>query len=517
MDSPSFQSILFDKPVSENEVDAHDIPAFFRDLNLDQILQSITKGREEYGLDHFFCYPLKDVEAIGYRQDALRDLEGGGLRKYIDSFAESMRAIRQHLSQADKLQYQYQKIGWFLDAVEIYCDAIMSLYDGLSRTNLNSQGFRSFRDYLGTYVSSEGFKSLLGETKRLKKKLSGIEYRIHIQGLRVTVGKYGGEPDYSAEVEKTFRKFQEGAIEEYAMRGRPRFESPEMNQVEERVLDMVAKLYPDVFSELVDYRGRHGDFLDQSIRRFDREVQFYIAYLQMIETMRQTGLEFCYPQVNDRSKSIRADQTFDLALANMLIREHSKVVTNDFYLDDPERVFVVSGPNQGGKTTFARTFGQLHYLARLGYPVPGKEARLYLSDRLFTHFAREEHIESLQGKLQDELVRMKDILQLATANSIIIVNEGFASTTVNDALFLGREILQRIIERGCLCVYVTFLDELSTLGEATVSMVSTVVPENPTQRTFKVVRKPADGRAYALAIAEKYGLTHQSVKRRLAR
>ncbi|MDG7016674.1 MAG: DNA mismatch repair protein MutS, partial [Nitrososphaerota archaeon] len=80
-----------------------------------------------------------------------------------------------------------------------------------------------------------------------------------------------------------------------------------------------------------------------------------------------------------------------------------------------------------------------------------------------------------------------------------------------------REILQRIIDRGCLGAYVTFIDELSRLGEATVSMVSTVVPENPSQRTFKVVRKPADGRAYAMAIAEKYGLTRQSVGRRLTR
>jgi DNA mismatch repair protein MutS len=220
VDRPSFQSILFNKPVSETEVDAQDIPAFFRDLNLDQILQSITKGREEYGLGPFFCYPLNDVEAIGYRQDVMRDLEVGGLRNHIDSFAESMRAIRQHLSQADKLHYQYQKIGWFLDAAEIYCDAIRSLYDGLSRANPNSQGFRSLRDYLGTYVSSEGFKSLLGETKKLKEKLSGIEYRIHIQGLRVTVGKYGGEPDYSAEVEETLRGLSGAAAEIQSVKDR---------------------------------------------------------------------------------------------------------------------------------------------------------------------------------------------------------------------------------------------------------------------------------------------------------
>jgi DNA mismatch repair protein MutS len=66
-------------------------------------------------------------------------------------------------------------------------------------------------------------------------------------------------------------------------------------------------------------------------------------------------------------------------------------------------------------------------------------------------------------------------------------------------------------------VYVTFVDELASLDDATVSMVSLVTPENPALRTYKVVRKPADGLAYAAAIANKYGLSYRSLRRRIAR
>jgi hypothetical protein len=77
-------------------------------------------------------------------------------------------------------------------------------------------------------------------------------------------------------------------------------------------------------------------------------------------------------------------------------------------------------------------------------------------------------------------------------------------------------VLTRISDLGALALCVTFVDELSTLGEETVSMVSTVVPENPAERTFRIVRRRADGLAYAAALAEKYGLTYDSLRRRMA-
>ena len=113
------------------------------------------------------------------------------------------------------------------------------------------------------------------------------------------------------------------------------------------------------------------------------------------------------------------------------------------------------------------------------------------------------------------MVRVREILRQATGSSVIIMNESFSSTTLNDALVLGTAVLHQIVELGALCVCVTFVDELASLSKTTVSMVGTVVPDNPAERTYKIVRQPADGLAYAWAIAEKYGLSYESLRGRV--
>lgn len=509
----TFRSILFDESEVGTNPEQEKTPDFFHDLNLDQVVASFTAGRDEYRLEPFFFKPLRDARTINYRYDVMRDLENPALLAHIHSFAQRMRAMRDHLAQVEKLHYKLQKQSWFVDAVNIYCGAVRRLSQDLNGTDLRSRGFIALCAYLTDYTSSESFTELATETEEIRANLCGLQYCVYITGDRIRVSRYKGEADHSAQVLSTFEKFKQGAA---AKDYRFNFPCPtEMDHVEAAILDMVARLYPEVFTSLKEHFQHHRNFLDQAIGQFDREIQFYVACLELVERYRKTGLRFCYPTVTDQSKEVYGREAFDLALANKLLRENAETVTNDFYLTNPERVFVVSGPNQGGKTTFARTFGQLHYLASIGCPVPGSAAKLFIFDKLFTHFESEEDIRNRSGKLEDDLLRIHRILEQATSNCILIMNESFVSTTLKDALFLSKEIMRQIIRRDMLCVSVTFLDELASLSDTTVSMVSTVYPEDPARRTFKVVRKPPDGLAYATAIAERYHLTYESVKRRI--
>jgi DNA mismatch repair protein MutS len=508
----AFYSILFERQDDRVETLPPDAPVF-SDLNLDQIIAGITAGKEEYDLEPFFRAPLRSVRAITYRQQVMRELEDPGLLSLLKRFARAMHSMREHREQSEKLRNKYQKEAWFVDAIAIYCEAVTALATDLAAADIKARGLTTFRKYLRGYVTSDSFLSLVAETKALKAGISSIQYAVIIRDGSFTVRNYEEEPDYSAEVQRAFERFQLGAVKDYTVRFRNGW--PEMNHVEEKILEFVVNLNPEIFLRLDNYCLKHESYLDDLVGAFDREIQFYVSYLEYVSRLTPEGLKVCYPEILAARKDVAGSGAFDLALAHKLLADHKPVVCNDFYLTEPERVFVVTGPNQGGKTTFARTFGQLHYLGALGCSVPASRARVLLFDRLLTHFQQAEQPEALHGALEESLIRIHDILAQATSNSVIILNEIFTSTTVRDALFLSEKVLTDVFKLDLLCVFVTFVDELASLNEKVVSMVATVVPENPALRTYKIVRTPAQGLAWAMSIAEKYRVTYVALKERL--
>jgi hypothetical protein len=507
-------SLLFEQPrPARVRRDGYEDRSFARELNLFQVLTGIMGDHEDADLiaDVFFA-TLRDGDAVRYRQAVFRDLDDPAVLDAVTRFTDQLAQVRAHLRQLRDMRDRYQREGWHLDAASGYCAAVRSLAGDLAAARPRSRGLTALRDHLAAYASSPAFTVLDADTRDCVSALGRVRYCTRIRGPRVDVTRYQEEADYSAEVLKTFERFQQGAPRDYLIRYRTR---PGMNHIAAQIAERVARLFPEEFGALAEHARGHADFLDEGIRRADEELRFYLAYLDYVRPLRQAGLRLCYPEVSATAKEVSATATFDLALASKLAAVGEPVITNDFHLAGAERILVVTGPNQGGKTTFARTFGQLHHLASIGCPVPGSAARLFLPDRIFTHFEREEDLTRMTGRLEDDLLRIGEILRAATGDSVIILNETFASTTTHDAEFLGTRLLTKIVRLDALAVYVTFVDELASLGPSVVSMMSTVVAGRPAMRTFKVVRKPADGLAYALAMAEKYDLTYGGLRERL--
>lgn len=512
----AIRSLLYGESGPPADLDRRERPAYFADLNLDQVVADIARGVDGHHLAPYFHHPLRDVVLVSFRQDVFRDLADPDVHAAAERFAAAMSRLRRRLRILARLSHPPQRNRWLVELVLEHTDTVAEFAAGLDTAELHSAGLRGLRDDLGGYQDSAEFRALRDRARELLDRLDAVRYDLLLRGDTVTIGPPhpGPDNDFSARIRATFARFRTGPEPD------PVTEPPPergLDEVEATVLDLVVRLAPGLFADLDRFHARHADFVTADLDRLDRELGFYLGYLAYTAPLRAAGLSCELPEISVTSKDFRARDTFDLALAAALHRRGAVAVPNDVELTGTERIIVVSGPNQGGKTTLSRAFGQLHHLAALGCPVPGRDVRIFLPDNIFTHYAREETPAEDTGLLAAELDRLHAILSRATPDSVVILNEIFSATTTQDARTLSATVLREIADLDALCVWVSFLDELSRLSPKTVSTVSTMADGSRTDRTFKVVRRAADGRAYALAIAERHGLTYRQLTERLRR
>jgi len=509
----SFPSVLYRSPADELPPPPGP-PRHFGDLHLDQIVAEIAAVHREYDLAPLFHVPLRDPELVAFRQDAMRDVEAEPVAASALRFGDRMRAMRAHRQRAGAAASPDERDLWLFAAALVYQEGVNALLHGLASGSVRSQAFTALREYLEAYTGSAAFVAFAAESDRVGTALGTVRFTLDVRGNAVTVRALADEADYGILVEQTFARFRRRGE---APTAPSRTLEENLNHVETEILERVALLHPGPFTALRAFVSAERDYVSGVLARFEREVHFYLAYLTVVGTVRGAGLSFSYPRVSRKSKAMGARDAFDLALALALRRagRREPVVCNDYRLDGDERILVITGPNQGGKTTFARMLGQAQYLASLGCPVPGAEVELPLCDGILTHFERPEDPGALRGKLQDDLIRIRDLLRGATPWTLLILNEAFSSTTAHDALVLGRKVLAAVSALDAPTVWVTFLSDLASFDRKTVSVVSEVDPADPAVRTFKLSRRPADGLAYAKAIAEKHGVTYTRLRERL--
>ncbi|TKI07842.1 MutS-related protein [Martelella alba] len=507
----SFNSILYPDDYPAEPLADNGPPGYFHDLNLDQLIAVLTEGREEYHLAPVFYHRETSADVVRYRQAIMDDVREPAVNALIKTFARDMQGLRDILAKNAKRGYLHNQTRWHLTAVTRYSAAIDALGEGLSAVVPRSAGLRHFSDYVRAYRQSTAYRELCRRASALTATLSRLRYSLLIRGNTIDIDRDDDPVNYSEEILHLFQAF-------VATSAQDRLKVPpvpaEMNHIEGEILDCLARLYHDEFTELAAFYHDYAEFIPKTFARFDKEIQFYVCYADFMDRLIKTGLPFCRPEIATDSKAIFCHDGFDAMLAWNLIAKDMAVVGNDFSLNGNERIGVITGPNQGGKTTFARMVGQLHHLTAIGCPVPGRQARLLLCDNIFTQFEKSERVVNLHGKLEEDLLGIQRILADSTASSLIILNEVFNSTTAKDAVFLGGKVIEGILARGALAVYVTFIDELTAISDKVVSMMSLMADSE--RRSFKICRKAADGRAFSRTLVEKYGLTYEILSQRLA-
>jgi hypothetical protein len=217
------------------------------------------------------------------------------------------------------------------------------------------------------------------------------------------------------------------------------------------------------------------------------ELGFYIGCLNLHERLSHKGESTCFPQPAAAGElRLAARGLYDVCLS---LSMDEGVVGNDVTADGKNLV-MITGANRGGKSTFLRSLGLAQVMMQCGMFVPATYFCANISRGVFTHFKREEDATMRSGKLDEELSRMSAIVGEITPNSVVLLNESFASTNEREGSEIAAQIVRALLESGVKVLYVTHIFDLarrfhSANLDSVLFLRAERLPDG--QRTFRMI------------------------------
>lgn len=516
--------------VPERTPGSADPTPFLADLHLDAVIDAMAPGPFQRVV---WENPPDDPAEVAQRQDVLRDLQRPAIRVAATHFAAAVTDAAAALTSRSRDHYRLCGQVQLLAALHHFAAAVRAFAAELAEQVPASPRLRDVTDALAAWVAGPRFAELADGSAALLRELCEPSAELGVVAETVwadadtgqsgwvpqvaaLLGRLGSdpgepEPDASARPAPASGHAHHHGPAPTRPAVRPRREP---NHVEEQALGLIAQLRPDTFARLRVFLAAPVATVDAPLRRLAEELRFFLGALAVVDDLAARGIAWCLPRVTAALGAIDVRGLLDVALA--LTDPTLTPVSNDLRLTSEQRVVFVTGPNQGGKTTLVRAIGQLAHLAALGLPVPAASATLPLHRPLLTHFPRPDDPAQGHGGLAEELVRLRAVLDAASAPALVIFNELLSTTSADDALQVSHLVLQRFANVGCRVLWVTFLDDLVTGVPGAASLVGQVHPDDPTRPTFRFRAQPPAGHSHAVVLAARFGLSADDLAGRLS-
>lgn len=518
-----FQSILF----GSTEITlSKETPDFFHDLQLDYLLERMleqVKGYETYR--YFYTFP-GTAELISYRQQIVKDMESEELCTVIRSFCRRMQESEKIYHLSLKSKGEIASATYHLQAATLYWEALQKLQEDLQGVAFSSEGMKAFAAYIEKEIDAQreqGFEHALAQANRF---FSELTFTLSLDPDKIMVTEQNGESKTENKKEKgePFKNYfkelakllgQEPEEAQYAMTDI--FPEPlEISQLEHVLVGLLKKSKPQVFQEIREFKEKFPEIYSKVLLNFEEEVQFYLCFQKFKTRTRGMGYPMNTPEVSGEQE-FKGRGVYDLALVWKQADNNYNVVSNNFAMKEKPSFFVVTGPNQGGKTTFARSMGQAVYFTLMGLSANVESFSMPMFKGISTHFEAEETLQSNSGKLKEEINRLIPMMsRIQNRNHFVILNELFTTATTHDALFMGRKVMESFLERECYGIYVTHIQELAEETEEIISLVAQLEPGEESRRSYRMLPMKAQGYGYSDALVKKFHLEYEDIVRRLS-
>ena len=531
-----FVSLLYPNETSQiYHQDRNNLPdiseAVCDELGLNEIF-----GLKSCSLTDFFT---SDEEVIAYRQGTISDLLSNselldtlsGIHPILDDIRELRRLDSDNVSSADSYLYSITEI-------ELYVTCLDTLKRGFAKVNgkLQSDAFTALSEFVTELTESEYYREL-------NKKLEALSERVH-EVKSITIGVNLDRelrPESAGVISINSEKFKSGKVLDKILRlsfkndaftciaNLAPFCKGQSDNKQEALIGAFNTAIEDVFhssvkgwrSVVADYVMENTDFLLKLLP----EIEFVSRAAELITKLSaHPGCSVTVPTIKPMAdKAFSAAELYNPRVALAIDDE---IVTNDLTFDNDARIYVLTGPNRGGKSVITVALGAAQAMAQLGLPVPASNAEISPVSGIYTHFPEGADDTIDKGRLGEECARLKEIFDGADEDSMILLDESLSSTGAYEASYIASEILSAFAVMKCRGIFSTHLHELAaaipeindrstSLGGVKIDTLVAGIEEG--QRSFKIHRAKPDGKSYARDIAYKYGLSFENLMERMKR
>lgn len=348
---------------------------------------------------------------------------------------------------------------------------------------LHSKAFRSFYDQLDANLTEEKKDQMLQLAKELKfKKGENIYSHLMLDSSTKPLQIFPYQPPIRGKIARMFNRSSN--LKGYSFTIAERDESTFRNLSN--------------FKERAEYRiaqelSRVNDSFLELFKSIRVESGFLLGVIRLFEKINHYPT--CFPEISNRL-SLKENHYMPLVL------DRQSSVGNT--LEGIGKLLVITGANQGGKTTFLKMLGQNQLLAQSGIFVVGEQLKIPIRQKIFTHFKQEEDEELDKGKLAEEMSRFSELLNFGQPNALFLFNESFASTNETEGSLISEEVVQGLIQAEETVVFVTHQYEFAEkMYEKNIGTFIRPSRSQEGERLYKMVLTEPKPTGYGLDIYQK--------------
>ncbi len=516
------------------------------DLGIAFLAENITENTsEQEAVRKILMNMPANPEIIRYRREIYSELRSDGeLCKELFHICDSLR-----FSFNDRpIQIGSQSTIWELiqrfRSIEHYIRSVLKLRDLFADRKFQSEGMKRFAAYVAEICRGSGFDELMKDMSVLDDDV----YSIH----SITLGVNLNADYYPAEVGivslNRFFYGEQTALQNFmAFHRKDHVSDRDLYpfsmekhwdgwdwfekhcygiQTPHRATDsilinnlteIVEGMLPNLTNKLKKVLDKYVHVSGRALADLADELLFYLRFIRFEQKLKEHGFPCCDAAASGGDTVLTDFYNVKLAVISMQGSLAETVVCNDIAFTKEQAVQILTGPNRGGKTILTQGIGLAFLLYQSGVFVPASAAEIRPCDGIFTHFPVEEERTVSLGRLGEEADRCREICRHATADSLLLFNESFATTSHTESLYIAEDVLKYLCCLGARTCFNTHMHELAehcgSLSEtaSAVTGAVSIVMENGADNKYKISRRKPDGKSYAQAIAQQYGITFEQL------